>query len=159
MRNITVSTCGIVPYIDKFSIDFPQVNLAISLHAPNDRIRKQIMPIANKYSYQELLKACKNYTDKTHRRITFEYALINSVNDNKEAAEELSKQISGMLCHVNLIPLNSVENTNLRSSKKDSIEMFKAVLEKKNIPVTVRRRLGSDIDAACGQLRIKHEEE
>ena len=159
MRNITVSTCGIVPYIEKFSIDFPQVNLAISLHAPNDVIRDRIMPIARRYSYKELLEACKNYTDRTHRRITFEYALIDGVNDSKDAALELSNQLKGMLCHVNLIPLNSVENTGLSSSNKDSIEMFKKILEKSNIPVTVRRRLGSDIDAACGQLRVKNDED
>lgn len=157
MRNITVSTCGIVPYIEKFSIDFPQVNLAISLHAPNDVIRERIMPIARRYSYQELLYACKKYTEKTHRRITFEYALINGVNDSKEAALELASKLKGMLCHVNLIPLNSVENTGLSSSNKESIETFQKILENSYIPVTVRRRLGSDIDAACGQLRIKND--
>lgn len=156
LRNITVSTCGLIPYIYKFAKDFPQVNLAISLHAPNDDIRKNLMPIANKYSFDDLLKACSRYTDKTHRRITFEYALTGNVNDSTEDAEELAKALSGMLCHVNLIPLNTVDNTGLSSTSKKNIEIFKSILNDRGIPVTVRRKLGSDIDAACGQLRAKN---
>lgn len=114
------------------------------------------MPIANKYSFDDLLKACSRYTDKTHRRITFEYALTGNVNDSTEDAEELAKALSGMLCHVNLIPLNTVDNTGLSSTSKKNIEIFKSILNDRGIPVTVRRKLGSDIDAACGQLRAKN---
>lgn len=155
MRNITISTCGIIPYIDRFANDFPQVNLAISLHAPNDEIRKTIMPIANKYKIRDLIDECKKYTLKTHRRVTFEYALIRGINDSIEDARELSKLLSGILCHVNLIPLNDVDNTNLNASKEVSIYNFKKVLDNNSIPVTIRRKLGSDIDAACGQLRAR----
>ena len=155
MRNITISTCGIIPYIDRFANDFPQVNLAISLHAPNDEIRKTIMPIANKYKIRDLIDECKKYTLKTHRRATFEYALIRGINDSIEDARELSKLLSGILCHVNLIPLNDVDNTNLNASKEVSIYNFKKVLDNNSIPVTIRRKLGSDIDAACGQLRAR----
>lgn len=156
LRNITVSTCGLIPYINKFAEDFPQVNLAVSLHAPNDTIRKNLMPIANKYSYSDILRACKKYTDKTHRRITFEYALTSGVNDSIENAEELAKSLSGMLCHVNLIPLNTVDNTGLKTTPKKDVEMFKKILTDYGVPVTVRRKLGSDIDAACGQLRANN---
>lgn len=155
MRNITISSCGIIPYIDRFANDFPQVNLAISLHAPNDEIRKTIMPIANKYKIRDLIDECKKYTLKTHRRVTFEYALIRGINDSIEDARELSKLLSGILCHVNLIPLNDVDNTNLNASKEVSIYNFKKVLDNNSIPVTIRRKLGSDIDAACGQLRAR----
>lgn len=155
MRNITISTCGIIPYIDRFANDFPQVNLAISLHAPNDEIRKTIMPIANKYKIRDLIDECKKYTLKTHRRVTFEYALIRGINDSIEDARELSKLLSGILCHVNLIPLNDVDNTNLNASKEISIYNFKKVLDDNSIPVTIRRKLGGDIDAACGQLRAR----
>lgn len=155
MRNITISSCGIIPYIDRFAHDFPQANLAISLHAPNDEIRKTIMPIANKYKITDLIDECKKYTLKTHRRVTFEYALIRGINDSIEDARELSKLLSGILCHVNLIPLNDVDNTNLNASKEVSIYNFKKVLDNNSIPVTIRRKLGSDIDAACGQLRAR----
>ena len=155
MRNITISLCGIIPYIDRFAHDFPQANLAISLHAPNDEIRKTIMPIANKYMITDLIDECKKYTLKTHRRVTFEYALIRGINDSIEDARELSKLLSGILCHVNLIPLNDVDNTNLNASKEVSIYNFKKVLDNNSIPVTIRRKLGSDIDAACGQLRAR----
>lgn len=155
MRNITISSCGIIPYIERFANEFPQVNLAISLHAPNDEIRKTIMPIANKYKIRDLIDECKKYTLKTHRRVTFEYALIRGINDSIEDARELSKLLSGILCHVNLIPLNDVDNTNLNASKEVSIYNFKKVLDNNSIPVTIRRKLGSDIDAACGQLRAR----
>lgn len=159
MRNITVSTCGILPYIKRFAQDFPQVNLAVSLHAPNDAIRKRLMPVASRYNYEDLISTCKDYTIATHRRITFEYALINGINDRRESAEELSKKLKGMLCHVNLIPLNYVEKAGFSGSSAESLEVFKSVLRRNNITVTVRRKLGSDIDAACGQLRIKNEEQ
>ncbi len=153
MRNITVSTCGLVPAIDRFGDDFPQVNLAVSLHAPNGEMRKKTMPVAAKYDYDDLIKACRRYTEKTHRRITFEYALIDGVNDSRECAEELASKLRAMQAHVNLIPVNEVEGKKYRKSTKKNVETFRETLEKKGIAVTVRRTLGSDIDAACGQLR------
>ncbi|NLA70248.1 MAG: 23S rRNA (adenine(2503)-C(2))-methyltransferase RlmN [Clostridiales bacterium] len=153
MRNITISTCGLVPMIEKFAEDFPQVNLAVSLHAPNDEIRQQTMPVANLYNFDTLMKACKNYTIKTGRRITFEYAMINGVNDSVDCANELSSKLKGWLTHVNLIPLNEVEERNYERTDIDNILRYKQILESHNIAVTIRRTLGSDIDAACGQLR------
>lgn len=153
LRNITVSTCGIIPAIEKFQDDFPQVNLAISLHAPNQEIREKIMPIANKYKYDDLLKTCKVYTEKTKRRISFEYSMIDGVNDSTQYAMELANKLSGWLTHVNLIPLNEVKERKFNTAKKTNIANFKKVLEDKGITVTVRRTLGADIDAACGQLR------
>ena len=156
-RNITISTCGLVPMIDRFGDDFPQVNLAVSLHAPNDEIRRRTMPIAKKYSYNELLKACKAYTEKTGRRITFEYTLIDGVNDSVDNAMELASKLRGWLTHVNLIPLNEVDEREYETSKKANIQKFKETLDKQGIPVTIRRTLGADIDAACGQLRGKNQ--
>lgn len=153
LRNITVSTCGIIPAIRRFAEDFPQVNLAVSLHAPNDSIRRQTMPVARKYGYSELMKACREYTEITHRRITFEYALIRGVNDSAENAEELAGHLKGWLTHVNLIPLNEVKGRDYRTSEGSSVLAFRKALEDRGIAVTVRRTLGSDIDAACGQLR------
>lgn len=153
MRNITVSTCGLVPVIEKFGNDYPQVNLAVSLHAPNDEIRQRTMPVAKKYSHNELLAACKAYTIKTGRRISFEYSMINGVNDTDECARELASKLKGWLAHVNLIPLNAVEGKDYNASSKKRIADFKSILEASNIAVTIRRTLGSDIDAACGQLR------
>lgn len=155
MRNITVSTCGLVPMIEKFGQDFPQVNLAVSLHAPNDEIRRRTMPVARKYSYDVLMNACRNYTEITGRRITFEYSLIDGVNDMPECAEELADNLKGWLTHVNLIPLNRVDGTGYNTSLADNVQRFKNILERKGIAVTVRRTLGSDIDAACGQLRLR----
>lgn len=155
MRNITVSTCGLVPKIAEFGKDFPQVNLAVSLHAPNDIIRRNTMPIARKYSYEELLRACRKYTNDTKRRITFEYALISGVNDKREHAEELAAKLKGWLTHVNLIPLNEVPGTGYKTSYKQDIIKFKNILEKHGIAVSIRRTLGTDIDAACGQLRLR----
>lgn len=152
-RNITVSTCGLIPYIDRFANDFPQVNLACSLHAPNDEIRTKLMPIASSYKYEELMNACKSYTEKTGRRITFEYSLISGVNDSVEDAEELAKHLRGWLAHVNLIPLNKVKERDFVASEDNSVIRFKKILDNRGIPVTVRRTLGADIDAACGQLR------
>ena len=154
MRNITVSTCGIVPMIDKFGDDFPQVNLAISLHRTNDSGRSELMPINRKYGLEELISACRRYTEKTSRRITFEYTLIKGENDDAEAVRELAGLLKGMLCHVNLIPLNVVKETGFETIGRSEAQKFCDSLEKKGIPATVRRELGDDIDAACGQLRL-----
>lgn len=152
-RHITLSTCGIVPKIYELADKEMSITLAISLHAFNDEKRKEIMPIANKYSISELLEACRYYLKKTNRRITFEYALVKDVNDGREDAKALGKLLSGMLCHVNLIPVNEIkENTFKRSSKK-TIEDFSEILKSNGIEVTTRREMGSDINAACGQLR------
>ncbi len=153
MRDITISTCGIIPMIERFGDDFKQVNLAVSLHAPNDTIRRRTMPVAKAYAYDDLMKACRNYTEKTGRRITFEYAMINGVNDTEECARELASHLKSWLTHVNLIPLNEVKEKSYRASERNRIQRFKAILESENITVTIRRTLGSDIDAACGQLR------
>lgn len=154
MRNITVSTVGLVDVIQHFAEEFPQVNLAISLHAPNDAIREKIMPVNQKYNINTLIEASKAYTERTGRRITFEYALIEGVNDSISMAKELSKLLRGMLCHVNIIPLNKVDGTGLEGAAKSAAVKFKEILESNGITATVRRELGSDIDAACGQLRL-----
>lgn len=156
MRNITVSTCGILPKIAEFAVDFPQVNLAISLHASNDEIRNQTMPVNKTYPIGKLLEACRDYIKKTGRRVTFEYALVAGVNDQTKHAEELAKILKGLLCHVNLIPLNNVEETGLKGSSRKEAQLFKDRLEQLGIPTTIRRELGSDINAACGQLRLKN---
>ncbi len=158
MRNITVSTCGIIPMIDRFAEDFPQVNLAVSLHAPNSEMRRNVMPVAKAYAYDDLLDACRRYTEKTHRRISFEYSLINGVNDSPENAGELASRLKGWLTHVNLIPLNEVDGRDYKTAEGNSVVRFKQILEKKGVTVTVRRTLGSDIDAACGQLRARSQE-
>lgn len=152
-RHITLSTCGIVPKIYELADRELSITLAISLHAFNDEKRKEIMPIARKYTISELLEACRYYLNKTNRRITFEYALVKDVNDGIEDAKALGKLLRGMLCHVNLIPVNEIkENTFKRSSKK-TIEEFSEILKNNGIEVTTRREMGSDINAACGQLR------
>lgn len=152
-RHMTVSTCGIVPRIIEFAGENMQVNLAISLHAPNDRIRAQIMPIGRKYTIDKIIEACKIYTEKTKRRITFEYALIKGVNDSTENATELASKLRGLLCHVNLIPVNAVAGTGYRQGERIHMDNFAALLTKRGIETTIRRELGSDINAACGQLR------
>ncbi|MBQ1407309.1 MAG: 23S rRNA (adenine(2503)-C(2))-methyltransferase RlmN [Eubacterium sp.] len=154
-RNITVSTCGLVPGIRRFADEFPQVNLAVSLHAPDQETRERIMPVSRAYDMDELMAACEEYTEKTHRRITFEYALIRGVNDSDVSAARLANMLRGMLCHVNLIPLNKVGETGLDGSGRKRAREFAELLEKRGIPATVRRELGSDIDGACGQLRLK----
>lgn len=154
LRNITVSTCGLLPKIRKFAEDMPQVNLAVSLHAADDDTRRKIMPVARGYEMKELLDVCRQYTDTTHRRITFEYSLISGVNDSLEAAAMLASKLKGMLCHVNLIPLNHVEEKSYKGSARKHAEDFAAVLSSRGIEVTIRRELGSDISAACGQLRL-----
>lgn len=152
-RHITLSTCGIVPKIYDLSELKLQITLAISLHAPNDYLRRSMMPIANRYSIDELLKACNVYIEKTNRRITFEYALVQNTNDKKEHAEELGALLKGMLCHVNLIPVNEVDENNYKKSTSEQIYSFQSVLEGFGIETTIRREMGSDINAACGQLR------
>ncbi len=152
-RNITVSTSGIVPVIARFGDDHPQVNLAISLHAPDDRKRREIMPVAKAYPLADLIAACDAYVEKTNRRVTFEYALIRGVNDSEEDMHELASLLKGHLAHVNLIPLNEVGETGLKSSGRARAAEMKQYLEKHGVPASVRRSLGSDIDGACGQLR------
>ncbi|WP_035290718.1 23S rRNA (adenine(2503)-C(2))-methyltransferase RlmN [Clostridium sp. KNHs214] len=152
-RHITLSTCGIVPKIRELAHENLQITLAISLHAPNDNLRRQVMPIANKYSINEILDVCKYYIRKTNRRISFEYALVKGFNDSMEQGKELSDILSGILCHVNLIPVNEIKENTLKKSSSDNIINFKNILCKNGIETTIRREMGSDIDAACGQLR------
>ena len=152
-RHITLSTCGIVPKIIELADKEMSITLAISLHAFSDEKRKEIMPIANKYSITEILDACRYYIDKTGRRITFEYSLVSGVNDGKEDARSLAKILKGMLCHVNLIPVNEIKENTLKRPSKKVIEEFEEILKSNGIEVTVRREMGADINAACGQLR------
>lgn len=152
-RHISLSTCGIVDKIYELGkLNLP-ITLSISLHAPTDSIRKTIMPIANKFSIDELMEACKKYIEITGRRISFEYAIIKGVNDSSHCAELLSERLRGMLCHVNLIPVNNVEENEFVKPDRSGVERFKALLEARGLNVTVRRELGSDISASCGQLR------
>lgn len=152
-RHITLSTCGIVPKIYELADKELSITLAISLHAFSDEKRKEIMPIANKYTINELLEACRYYLNKTKRRITFEYALVKDVNDGVEDAKALGKLLSGMLCHVNLIPVNEIKENSFKRSSKKAIDDFSEILRNNGIEVTTRREMGSDINAACGQLR------
>ena len=152
-RNITVSSCGIVPRIKELADKEYAITFALSLHAPTDEERKELMPIANKYTIAETLEACNYYFEKTGRRITFEYSLVMGKNDSKEQALKLAKLVAGMNCHVNLIPVNPIKERNYEKSSKNSVESFKYILEKNRINVTIRRGMGSDINAACGQLR------
>lgn len=152
-RHISLSTCGLVDKIYKLSeYNFP-LTLSISLHAPTDEIRKTIMPVANKWNIDELLASCKKYIENNSRRISFEYAIIKGVNDSPECAAILADKLKGMLCHVNLIPVNNVEENHFVKPDKSGIIKFKTLLESKGINATVRRELGSDISASCGQLR------
>lgn len=152
-RHITVSTCGIVEKIYELAEKRLQITLAVSLHAPNDEIRRQTMPVAKKYCIDELIKAARAYADITKRRVTFEYALIKGVNDSPECAVELAERLKGSLSHVNLIPVNDVKERNYVRSSENTIKSFADILASKGIEVTIRRKLGSDINAACGQLR------
>ena len=152
-RNITVSTCGLVPEMHRLADEKLQITLALSLHAATDDKRKKLMPVANKYSIAELMEACRYYFEKTGRRITFEYSLVGGVNDKKEDAGELSKLVRDLNCHVNLIPVNPVEERDFVQSNAPDIAAFKNKLEKNGINVTIRREMGRDIDGACGQLR------
>lgn len=152
-RHITLSTCGLTEKMRLLAELDLQITLAVSLHAPNDEIRNKIMPISRKYDYEALLEACRYYTKKTNRRITFEYALIKGVNDSEENAKELAGRLKNMLCHVNLIPVNDVKERSYEKSEAQTIESFSKILMSRGIETTVRRKLGSDINAACGQLR------
>ena len=155
-RNMTVSTSGIIPMIDRFGDDFPQAGLAISLHRLRDEDRSALMPVNRKYPVDDLLRAAKDYTDKTGRRITFEYALIRGGNDLDEDVALIVKKLRGMLCHVNLIPLNKVEETGLEGSSRAKAEEIAETLNEAGISATVRRELGTEIDGACGQLRLRN---
>ena len=157
-RNITVSTCGLVPRIRQLAEEQLQITLALSLHAPNDEKRQELMPIARKYTLEEVLDACRYYFEKTGRRLTFEYSLVGGVNDFQEDAKQLSGLLKGLNCHVNLIPVNPIKERNYRKSNREVIENFKIKLEKYGINVTIRREMGSDIDGACGQLRKRYME-
>ena len=156
MRHISLSTCGLVPKIDELAEEKLQISLAISLHGPNDEIRNRIMPVNKAYPVKELLAACRRYYEKTSRRIHFEYAMIQGVNDAPEQAKELLALLKGLPAHVNLIPLNKVEESPLKPSTKAAVAEFQNILEKGGVTATVRRTLGSDIDASCGQLRRKY---
>ena len=155
MRNITLSTCGVVPRIYDLMNENLQITLTISLHAPNDIIRSKTMPVNDKWGIDELLKACRDYIKKTNRRVSFEYTLINKVNDTPQCANELCSRLHGMLCHVNLIPVNDVEERGNVRSSDDSVNKFLQILQNNGINATIRRTLGSDINASCGQLRRK----
>lgn len=152
-RNISLSTSGLVPEILKLSQEGMPITLSVSLHASNDEIRDILMPVNKKYSIDKLIEACKIYTEVTKRRISFEYALISGVNDSDENAVELAGLVKGMLCHINLIPVNAVEGVDFRKSSRQKSEHFGNILRKYGIEATIRRELGSDIEAACGQLR------
>ena len=153
-RNITVSTCGLVEEMAEFGDRFPQVNLAISLHAPNDKMRKEIMPIAERYTVAEVMEAARAHVAKTGRRITFEYALIEDFNDTEEAVRELCGLLRGLQCHVNLIPLNRVDESGYVGTERERVEEICDELNARGVTATIRRSLGQDIDAACGQLRL-----
>jgi 23S rRNA (adenine2503-C2)-methyltransferase len=155
-RHISISTSGLVPMIYKFADEELQCTLSISLHATNDEKRSSMMPVNNRYNIKELMEACKYYIAKTNKRISFEYALAKDNNDNLDDAKELVKLLKGMLCHVNLIPINKIENGKYTKSSNENIIKFRDYLNEKGIVATIRRELGSDIDAACGQLRRKN---
>ena len=159
MRHISLSTCGLVPMIDKLAEKKLQLSLAISLHGPTDEIRDRIMPVNKAYPTQVLLDACRRYYDATSRRIHFEYAMIDGVNDRPEHAQILLKRLKGLPAHINLIPLNHVEESPLKPSSKAAVAQFQQILEKGGLTATVRRTLGGDIDASCGQLRRKYNKE
>lgn len=155
-RHITISTCGLVPKIYELADLNLQITLAISLHAPNDELRRKMMPIANKYTIDQLMNSCEYYIAKTNKRVTFEYALVKDVNDSKDIANELGNLLKGMICHVNLIPVNQVIENNLEKSNIHNISSFAKVLSDFGIQTTIRREMGSDINAACGQLRRRY---
>lgn len=157
-RNLTVSTCGIVPKIYELADMQPQITLAISLHSPNDELRRSIMPVANKYSIDEIMKACRYYVEKTGRRITFEYSLVKDVNDTDECAMQLVHLVKGIKCHVNLIPVNPIKERDYKQTAQAGVNHFRSRLEKCGVNATVRREMGRDIDGACGQLRRSYME-
>ena len=159
LRNISLSTCGVVPKIYDLMDRHLQLTLSVSLHAPNNEMRSKTMPINRKYPIEELLKACREYTKRTSRRISFEYAMIKDVNDSDACAYELASLLKGMLCHVNLIPANEIVESSHKRSTNERLERFIQILNSRGINATVRRSLGSDIDASCGQLRSRHNRE
>ena len=159
MRHISLSTCGLVPMIDRLAEKKLQISLAISLHGPNDEIRSRIMPVNRAYPMDELLAACRRYYEATSRRIHFEYAMIDGLNDRECDAKELLRRLKGIQAHVNMIPLNHVEESPLKPSSRQAVQRFQKILEDGGIPATVRRTLGGDIDASCGQLRRKYTKE
>ncbi len=156
MRHISLSTCGLVPKIDELAKRKLQLTLSVSLHAPNDAIRDTIMPVNKAYNVEQLLDACRRYYDATSRRISFEYAMIQGVNDTPECAKELLRRLKGLPAHFNLIPLNHVEESPLKPSTRMAVAAFQKILEDGGVTATVRRTLGGDIDASCGQLRRKY---
>ena len=158
-RNVTVSTCGIVPQMRRLAEEKLQITLALSLHATTDEKRKKLMPIAYKYSIKELMQTCAEYFEQTGRRITFEYSLVGGVNDTDEDARELISLARPLCCHINLIPVNPIKERDFVQSEASRIRAFKNKLEKNGINVTIRREMGRDIDGACGQLRKRHLDE
>jgi 23S rRNA (adenine2503-C2)-methyltransferase len=159
MRHISLSTCGLVPKIDELAKRKLQLTLSVSLHAPNDEIRNRIMPVNKAYPTEELLEACRRYYQATSRRISFEYAMIDGVNDREQDARELLRRLKGLPAHFNLIPLNHVEESPLKPSTRKAVAAFQKTLEDGGVTATVRRTLGGDIDASCGQLRRKYSKE
>lgn len=159
MRNISLSTCGIVPRMYELMEKNMQITLSVSLHAPENELRSKIMPVNRKYPLDELMKVCRLYAKKTSRRISFEYAMIAGVNDTPECANKLAKLVKGMLCHVNLIPANEIDESSHKRSGEKALRNFCDILSSQGVNVTVRRSLGSDIDASCGQLRSRREKQ
>ena len=159
MRHISLSTCGLVPRIDELAEKRLQLTLSVSLHSPDDASRSAIMPINRKYPVDVLLDACRRYFEKTGRRVSFEYTMIDGVSDSPEQAELLASKLHGLAAHVNMIPLNPVAESPLRPSTRQAVARFQKILEGHGIPATVRRSLGGDIDASCGQLRRKYVKE
>lgn len=159
MRHISLSTCGIVPRLYDLMELRPQFTLSVSLHAPNDHIRRRIMPVAKRWNIEVLLQACREYIAVTNRRISFEYAMMSGVNDSDDCARELASRLKGMLCHVNLIPANEVRENDYVRSSDERLTAFAKILEHQGITTTVRRTLGPDIEASCGQLRRNHSKE
>ena len=156
MRSVSLSTCGLVPNMRRFAQEDLPVTLSLSLHAPNDEVRKRLMPVANAYTMDDVLDACRYYIEKTGRRVIFEYALVHGVNAAPEQAAELAGRLRGMQCHVNLIPLNSVPERGLQGVSEREVDIFRRALEQRNISVTRRREMGDDIEGACGQLRRRY---
>ena len=153
LRNISLSTCGLVPQMRAFAEEGLPVTLSISLHAPNDEVRKQLLPVANAYAIEDVLSAAREYVEKTGRRVIFEYALVKGVNSELRHADELASRLRGLRCHVNLIPLNAVRERDLHPPTRADVDAFLRRLEARHISATVRREMGADIEGACGQLR------